>query len=307
MSELQQKDLDILKRALAFEDEKASTGEYSLGWRWDEVQAYAAHINRLIVAGLVVISFSSNSGKNYKLTELGREVLTGAWVAIHTDDSNDEAVAVEIDLANMFNDIVGYDNVKELLRESLQLDEPIHVLLIGPPALAKTMFIWDIEQAFGELTMPLLGSATSHAGLWDLIAEKKPRILLVDEIEKMSLTDMAGLLSLMETGRLIRAKVGRQMDIKVKTWVIACANTTRKLPPELMSRFSKHTLTRYSGTEFRQVVTSVLEGREGVSHNDAAEIATRLLTRTQDVRDAVRVARLSKRVGVERAVELLME
>jgi len=306
MSELQQKDLDLLKRALAYEDAKTEAGEFSLGWRWDEVQAYAAHINKLIVAGLVEISFSSNSGKVYKLTEMGREIITGAWVAMHTDEPDDETITIEIDLANMFNDIVGYDNIKELLRESLQLDEPIHVLLIGPPALAKTMFIWDIEQAFGEHTMPLLGSATSHAGLWDLIAEKKPRILLVDEIEKMSLTDMAGLLSLMETGRLIRAKVGREMDIKVKTWVIACANTTRKMPPELLSRFSKHNLTRYTSVEFRQVVTNVLEGREGLSHNDAAEIATRLLTRTQDVRDAVRVARLSKRVGVERAVELLL-
>ena len=38
----------------------------------------------------------------------------------------------------------------------------------------------------------------------------------------------------------------------------------------------------------------------------AAEIATRLLGKTHDVRDAVRVARLSKRVGVKRAVELLI-
>ena len=155
--------------------------------------------------------------------------------------------------------------------------------------------------------MPLLGSATSHAGLWDLISERKPRIILVDEIEKMSLADMAGLLSVMQTGRIIRAKVGRKLDEKIIAWVIGAANRTHKMPPELLSRFAICQLSEYVSSEYQQVVKNVLVTHEDTDANDAAEIALRLLGKTHDVRDAVRVARLAKRVGVKRAVELLMK
>jgi len=110
----------------------------------------------------------------------------------------------------------------------------------------------------------------------------------------------------MEQGRIIRAKVGRKLDVRVTAWVIAAANRTAKMPVELLSRFSIHNLTEYNATEFRHVVTSVLVTHEDTNYDIAAEIATRLLGKTHDVRDAVRVARLAKRVGVKRAVELLI-
>ena len=46
--------------------------------------------------------------------------------------------------------------------------------------------------------------------------------------------------------------------------------------------------------------------REGIEPSVADEIAQRLDGRSQDVRDAVRVARLVPRLGVERAIALLM-
>ncbi len=51
---------------------------------------------------------------------------------------------------NLFEDIIGHDEVKELLRACLLAEKPVHVLLAGPPALAKTLFLWDIERAGGE-------------------------------------------------------------------------------------------------------------------------------------------------------------
>ena len=184
---------------------------------------------------------------------------------------------------------------------------PIHVLLVGPPSLAKSMFLWDIERAYGNLSLPLIGSATSHAGLWDMIAEKRPKIVLIDEIEKMALADMAGLLALMEQGRIIRAKVGRKLDVRLTVWVIAAANRTIKMPAEILSRFARFDLTEYTATEFRKVVTNVLVSHEDTSFESASAIASYLLGKSHDVRDAVRVARLAKRTGVKRAVELLIK
>jgi hypothetical protein len=38
----------------------------------------------------------------------------------------------------IFEDIVGYDDIKKVFRMALKSDEPIHILLVGPPASAKT-------------------------------------------------------------------------------------------------------------------------------------------------------------------------
>lgn len=303
MTDINEKELELLKRALDFE-KSVDPDIYNLGWRWYDVGAYTATITKLVIKRLVIISFKSHSETRYQLTDAGKVLAEGGDVITTLVEA--APVELSITLSTMFSDIVGYDDIKELLHESLQLDKPVHVLLVGPPSLAKSMFLWDVERAYGDLSLPLIGSATSHAGLWDLIAEKRPKVILVDEIEKMVLADMAGLLALMEQGRIIRAKVGRKLDEKLTVWVIAAANRTAKMPAELLSRFSIHNLTEYSATEFRYVVTSVLVTHEDTDHESAAEIAMRLLGKSHDVRDAVRVARLAKRVGVKRAVELLI-
>jgi len=301
--DISQKDFELLKRIKEYEGSMEEESQ-RLGWRWHDVGAYTATLNKFIVKGLVRVSYKSRAETWYRLTEKALALLE---VELPENTTVlDAAVEPKFNPAEMFSDIVGYDDIKELLRESLQLDKPIHVLLYGPPSLAKSMFLWDVERAFGDLSLPLLGSATSHAGLWDLIAERKPRVILVDEIEKMPLVDMAGLLSIMQTGRIIRAKVGRKLDERINAWVIAAANRIHKLPPELISRFSVHQLGEYAAKEFRDVVTSVLVAHEDTSQDEAYEIAMRLVGRTHDVRDAVRVARLAKRVGVKRSIELLL-
>ncbi len=305
MTDIITKDLEVLKDALEFENNMPKD-EFSLGWQWNDVSAAPATLNKLVTKKLLTISFKSNKDTRYRLTDLGREIAEGHIIAQKEPEQNSSPDSV-MSLDNMFNDIVGYEDIKELLRESLQLEKPVHVLLVGPPSLAKSMFLWDIERAYGDLSLPLIGSATSHAGLWDLIAEKRPKIVLVDEIEKMVLADMAGLLALMEQGRIIRAKVGRKLDERLTVWVIASANRTAKMPEELLSRFSRHYLTEYTASEYRHVVTSVLVAHEDTSYDSAAAIATYLLGKTHDVRDAVRVARVAKRTGVKRAVELLIK
>ena len=303
MIDISEKDLDILKRALEFE-KSANPDVYTLGWLWHDVSAYTASLTKLVVKQLIRISYKSNSETRYQLTDVGKAYAEDIVPEENTTKETDDVAFVPSD--RMFADIVGYDDVKELLSESLQLDKPVHVLLVGPPSLAKSMFLWGIERAYGDLSLPLIGSATSHAGLWDMIAEKRPKIILIDEIEKMALADMAALLALMEQGRIIRAKVGRKLDERITVWVIAAANRTYKMPAELLSRFAIHNLSEYDSVEFRNVVTNVLITHEDTDYDSAAEIATRLLGKSHDVRDAVRIARLAKRTGVKRAVELLI-
>lgn len=68
-------------------------------------------------------------------------------------------------------------------------EKPVRVLLAGPPALAKTLFLLDIERACGEKAIWLVDSATSKAGLWDLVAERQPQVLLIDELDNLRLAE----------------------------------------------------------------------------------------------------------------------
>ena len=208
--------------------------------------------------------------------------------------------------SELFNDIIGHEEVKDLLKASLQAAKPVHVLLTGPSALAKTLFLWDIERAAGEKAVWLVGSAASKAGLWDLVAQKQPQFLLIDELDKMNAADAAALLTIMEGGRLVRAKKGRELDISHPLRVVAASNRVERLSPELRSRFAVRRIQAYSRSDFLTVVKGVLVRREEMAPEMAEEIARQLDGKTQDVRDAIRVARLTPQLGVEKAIKLLL-
>jgi Holliday junction DNA helicase RuvB len=51
----------------------------------------------------------------------------------------------------LFKDIIVYNDVKRLFRMALDSDEQSHILLSGPPASAKTMFLEFLEETKGFL------------------------------------------------------------------------------------------------------------------------------------------------------------
>ena len=40
-----------------------------------------------------------------------------------------------------FDNIIGYEDIKKLFFLSFESQKPIHILLVGPPASAKTLFM----------------------------------------------------------------------------------------------------------------------------------------------------------------------
>jgi Holliday junction DNA helicase RuvB len=295
-------DIELLNEIAKFEDSHDVEKEYKIGWSWRHVRIWPATLNRLFKEGYLDNVFKSNSYTGYRLTELGKAVASRTE-SKPTEKLQNQKLSLPGDI---FEDIIGHEEVKELLKASLLAEKPVHVLLTGPPALAKTLFLWDIERAGGERAIWLVGSATSKAGLWDLVAERQPQVLLIDELDKMNAADTAALLSMMEGGRLVRAKKGRELDLEHPIWVVAATNRLDGLSPELKSRFAIRKLSPYSRSDFIMVVKGVLVRRENISREMAEEIAQKLDGRSQDVRDAVRVARLAPQLGVDRAIKLLL-
>ena len=297
-------DIELLKHVAEVEDSidpESLAGK--LGWRSRDVGVWPGNLTALRMKGYIEDTYESNSYHGYKLTEAARALITGSGLPSPVGASQGQKLELPEDI---FEDIIGHPEVKDLLRASLLAEKPVHVLLAGPPALAKTLFLWDIERAASERAIWLVGSATSKAGLWDLVAEKQPKVVLIDELSTMNAADTAALLSIMEGGRLVRAKKGRELDTRVEIRVVAATNRLYGLSPELLSRFAVRKIEAYSRVDYQKVVKGVLVRRENIESELANEIAQRLDGRSQDVRDSVRVARLAPQLGVEKAIRLLL-
>jgi len=300
---IKESDLELLQKIANFEDTH-DMSEFKIGWAYRHVGIQGSTLSQLFLKGYLENVFRSNSYTGYRLSELGRAIVSSD----QQEDNAEPETPRQLDIVkDIFKDIIGHDDLKELLIACLLAEKPVHVMLAGPPALAKSLFLWDIERAAGERAIWLVGSATSKAGLWDIVSEREPQILLIDELDKMNAADTAALLSMMEGGRLVRAKRGRELNLHNQLTVVAASNRLSKLSPELKSRFAIRSLSAYSREDFLTVVRGVLVSRENQSPEVADEIARQLGGRTQDVRDAIRVARLTPQLGVSRAIDLLME
>jgi len=296
-------DIEFLLKIARFEESVDLEKDFRIGWNWRHVVVHGSILNSLFLRGYLENVFRSNTYTGYRLSEKGKELVLASKEIVSTGVQSEPKRELPDAL---FADIIGHEEVKELLAAALLAEKPVHVLLTGPPALAKTLFLWDIEHTFGEQAIWLIGSATSKAGLWDLVAEREPKVLLIDEIDKMHAVDMAALLALMEGGRLVRAKRGRELDIHNPLKVVAASNRLEKLSPELRSRFAIRKLNPYSRSEFLTVVKGVLVRKENLSGELAEEIARKLDGRSQDVRDAIRIARLEPRLRVDKAIKLVL-
>jgi Holliday junction resolvasome RuvABC ATP-dependent DNA helicase subunit len=199
--------------------------------------------------------------------------------------------------ADLFQDIIGYEDIKQFIIMALQSPDPISIILVGPPASAKSLFLDALESWGGRL---VVGSKLTKAGLADILLEERPPLLLFDEIEKVNkpYKELSPLLTWMQDGR-VKSDTGKdRLDFKmdIKWMVIAAANRINNLSPELLSRFgSPLRIKDYTRHEFINVTKNVLMRREGIDENLSTHISNMMVFSNDfNVREAIRIARLVK-------------
>jgi Holliday junction DNA helicase RuvB len=193
----------------------------------------------------------------------------------------------------LFDNIIGYDEIKKLFFLSFESQRPIHILLVGPPASAKTLFMLGCMKL--ERSYFTLGTHSTKSGMLDYLFEKRPRYLIIDEIEHMSIRDQTVLLSLMETGIIAETKHMKTRNTQVKTWVFATTNETNHLLTPLLSRFLVLHFKQYKFENFLDISIHML-GKEGIAKDIANEVATQVWhnMRSKDIRDCIKIANLAK-------------
>lgn len=201
------------------------------------------------------------------------------------------SIAIRNKDKDIFDDIRGYEDIKWAIQRALKSEEPVHILLVGPPGAGKTRFLKAIERHYKEDSYFALSNATTSAGIINQCFERKPRYLLLDEIEEMSQSAQASILSLLQDGKLVETKVSKTRSIEFKCTVIATCNKTKKLKEPLLSRFAVIEMKQYTPEEFRNVVIELLP-KSALSGYIADQVL--LSKKNPSVREALRIAQLTK-------------
>ena len=266
------------------------------GFEWYQVYGDARTLNKLVTRRILEVRFKSNKSTIYRAVNVD-----AIERALNDYNRVTSIEAEEYEIPNdLFSVIVGHEDKKELLNRSIRSSEPIHFILWGSIASAKSLFLEELARL--PKSKFILGSSLTKAGLFDILFSERPKYLIIDEIDKIDdAENLSVLLSLMERGFISETKYRRHRKLQLKTWVFASANRLSKIPPELLSRFGKLQFREYTDEEFMKVTIKVLTQREGVSEKIAKYIARKVLNDldSRDVRDAVRVARLIKNESKE--------
>lgn len=199
----------------------------------------------------------------------------------------------------LFDNIVGFEDVKAVFEMAIQAERPVHLLLCGPPSSGKSLFMSSLTRL--ERSYYAVGSSSTKSGIFDYLFEHRPRYFIVDELEKMNKKDQTSLLNLMESCILSELKHNQQRSTQLKTWVFASCNSTDKLLPPLLTRFRDIHFKPYSEEEFVEIVINVLDREEGVDRDIALLIADGVFNRlkTSNIRECVRIARLARNDSVQ--------
>ena len=221
--------------------------------------------------------------------------LFGRWKKAGSEIRHPNNKSIHIGIRKgLFDDIYGFQDVKDLFEMAMHAERPVHLLLCGPPASAKSLFMRSLTKL--ERSYYAVGSSSTKSGIFDYLFEYRPRYFIVDELEKMNKKDQTSLLNLMESGILSELKHNQQRSTQLKTWVFASCNSIDKLLPPLLSRFRDIHFKPYTEEEFVEIVVNVLDREEGVDRDIALLIADGVYNRlkSSNIRECVRIARLAK-------------
>jgi MoxR-like ATPase len=206
---------------------------------------------------------------------------------------------------NIFSQIEGLDDIKEMMLRALESSERAHTLLVGPPACAKSLFMLEIEKGMQYEVYYTEGAATTKAGLQKFIAENPHKeIIIIDEIDKMPIQHQEGLLTMMDRGEFTTTKVRNTQTVKANMVIFATSNSTERLTKPLLSRFTVLEIPEYTYEEFEAISVRIIKK---LPQNTITHIASSVWKmRSKDIRDVLKIAKLCNPSDTEEDINRLI-
>jgi Holliday junction DNA helicase RuvB len=190
-----------------------------------------------------------------------------------------------------FANIEGYDDIKNIITRVLDTEDNYNLLLIGPPASSKTLFLQGILDIRKDGVYFDATNTTNR--ILDVLEEERPKIICIDELDKMSKQFQNQLLNFLESGHVKVDQQRRRYDFVIKgAKVFASANEINRISKPLQSRFRKLFLSRYTEEQFLDVSEKVLPK---FSTSIARYIGANVFNQGGDIRDVISVGKLVKK------------
>jgi Holliday junction DNA helicase RuvB len=194
---------------------------------------------------------------------------------------------------SLFDNIYGYDDVKRLFRMALESNHNSSILLTGPPASAKTLFLQSLMKLKDSHFIDC--SNATKSGVIDFVFQNRPKYLLLDELDKLSRKDQTFLLNLMETGLVSETKYGKTRKMEIKTSVFATSNNIERIIEPLQSRLFIIKLQAYTYEQFYEITVGLLTSNQYNVDEEIAKASTEALWRTsRNIRDSIKIATMAK-------------
>jgi holliday junction DNA helicase RuvB len=197
----------------------------------------------------------------------------------------------------LFSEIHGYNDIKKLMMRCILSPEAVNVILDGPPASGKSIFLLSMQKGLDDCYFVDCTNATGP-GMLNYLFKNDVKYLLLDEVEKMSRSDQNMLLNVLETGVLTSTKMKKTASKEMNLSVFATTNDIDAISKPFRSRFVELSLPSYTYEEFCSIALELLANR----YKHTEEISMRIADvvwnkiKSKDVRDILTIGKLSKTV-----------
>jgi Holliday junction DNA helicase RuvB len=210
----------------------------------------------------------------------------------------------------LFSDIIGYEDLKMRLIREIESEHNNHVLLVGSPGTAKSLFGMEMQKHLKQCYY-FDGTGLSGRGLFDFLASHKgAKIVFIDEIDKLNRKEQTSLYNLMETGKVIYQTAKIQYNfVMPNIKIFATSNSIERLNKPLKSRFTIFRLPEYDYEEFQAIGKRILSRTYKLPESTALLVVDSVWNKlnSRDVRDLLKIGKVVKKNDSPQDIEQLIQ
>jgi len=269
---------DVIEKILQLAENPQFEYNKTLGFEAWQLNTDNKTLMELVKLGILEITLKTNKSTFYRIKDVEK---AKRFLEVYN---------VKIDTSKpLFDSIIGYEEQKEILKRVLESEKPIHVLLLGSPATAKTLFLLELTKIPNSI---YLTPYITYSGLFSYL-DLEPKLILIDQLDNLKYPDAYRLLiDICEYGIATKTSYNEKIVKTIKTKIIATANSIKRIPQALLSRFLILQFKKYSEEEFKAISKELLK-----SYNLPEDVKDYIIEKCKnslDVRNVLKLANICK-------------